>query len=81
MESLEHNGTEISPPIWINRLIFNNKVNIFPLVLSGYAKPSHNFRNLVFETSSLPFSVQICLKFDDKMLLQINKENAFGKKM
>ena len=52
MESSEHNGAYISPPICINRLIFSGR-------LPSYANLCHNLTNLVFVMPSLCFSIHL----------------------
>ena len=52
MESSEHNGAYISPPICINRLIFSG-------CLPRYANLCHNLTNLVFVMPSLCFSIHL----------------------
>ena len=58
MESTEHKGAYISPPICTRRLIFG-KGFCFHLVLSKYAIQSHNFTNLNFCDVTLPFSMVV----------------------
>ena len=58
MEFSKHNWATISETICPEMLIFGKLVGLLGIVLSEYPDKSHNFRNFIFMTSSLQYSMR-----------------------